>query len=149
MSDASWITIQAEEGALIMRNHREETAAALGRCCLPSALLMSIVFAFPAMADDVLVESGQARSCIVFPQGTEKGRVLTAAHDLAGYLQTMSGARTPIIAFVCGAHSMHMTAVEPDAAESLTGRHRTALVSANCCDTSCGAFSSTSAANSQ
>ncbi len=44
----------------------------------------------------VLVKDGSPSGCIVVPQGTEKGRVLTAAEDLAGYLQKMSGASIPI-----------------------------------------------------
>ena len=56
-----------------------------------------------ASAQDVLVAAGQARCCIVIPEGTEgrvlEGsacRVLQAAQDLADYLQAMSGARIPI-----------------------------------------------------
>ncbi len=44
----------------------------------------------------VLVKDGAPSGCIVVPQGTEKGPVLTAAENLAGYLQKMSGAAIPI-----------------------------------------------------
>ncbi len=44
----------------------------------------------------VLVADGVAKGCIVVPEGTEKGRVLTAAKDLQGYIQQMSGVVLPI-----------------------------------------------------
>jgi hypothetical protein len=61
-----------------------------------TSLCLAIALGTPAQAADLLVESGQARSCIVYPEGTEKGRVLTAVHDLAGYLKSMSGATIPL-----------------------------------------------------
>ena len=67
-----------------------------GPACWVMVWLLSVALGAPAAADDALVESGQARSCIVFPQGTEKGRVLTAVRDLAGYLEAMSGAKIPL-----------------------------------------------------
>ncbi len=70
--------------------------AYLRQSTLVLALLLSLGVASQSYAQDVLVHAGQARGCIVIPEGTEKGRVLTAADDLAGYLQTMSGARIPI-----------------------------------------------------
>ncbi len=45
---------------------------------------------------DVIVAYGVAKGCIVVPDGTEKGRVLTAAKDLQGYIQQMSGVVLPI-----------------------------------------------------
>ena len=55
------------------------------------------------MTNSVLVENGQAQCYIVIPEGTDgrvlensAGRVLKAAHALAGYLKTMSGAPVPV-----------------------------------------------------
>ena len=70
--------------------------AHLRQSTLVLALLLSLGVASQSYAQDVLVAAGQARGCIVIPEGTEKGRVLTAADDLADYLETMSGARVPI-----------------------------------------------------
>ena len=79
-----------------MRSYCFKAPEISGHAPLAIALLVSIVFAVPVTADDMLVESGQARCSIVFPAGMEKGRVLTAVHDLAGYLNKMSGATIPL-----------------------------------------------------
>ena len=79
-----------------MRYYRLNTVVVLG-CAFPlMTLLLSTGCSAPMPAKNVLVDSGQARCSIVFPTGTEKGRVLTAIHDLAGYLGKMSGAKIPL-----------------------------------------------------
>lgn len=55
-------------------------------------LLVPESFADPAL----LVDKGQPRSCIVLPAALTDKRVLTAAHELAGYIEQMSGARPPV-----------------------------------------------------
>ena len=47
---------------------------------------------------DTLVGDGRAFGCIVLPEGVDEseGRLWTAATDLAGYIQQMSGARIPL-----------------------------------------------------
>ncbi len=77
--------------------------AYLRQSTLVLALLLSVGVASQSYAQDVLVVAGQARGCIVIPEGTEgrilegsASRVLKAAQDLADYLQAMSGARVPI-----------------------------------------------------
>jgi len=69
------------------------------------SILLSGVFlgCSTPVAKSVLVENGQAKCYIVIPEGTDgrvlessAGRVLKAAHELAGYLKTMSGTHVPI-----------------------------------------------------
>ena len=79
-----------------MRCCRFNTGVVPGWAFPLMTLLLSTGCAAATPAKNVLVESGQARCSIVFPAGTEKGRVLTAAQDLAGYLKTMSGATIPL-----------------------------------------------------
>ena len=79
-----------------MKDHHLSPGPLLSWVYPLTMLLVSTGCLAAAPANGTLVESGQARSCIVFPEGTEKGRVLTAVHDLAGYLETMSGAKIPL-----------------------------------------------------
>ena len=86
---------------------QDRPQAFTARAMLPA--LVSLVFLGCAMttshsmANDVLVENGVAQCYIVIPEGTDgrvlensAGRVLKAAHALAGYLGTMGGAHVPI-----------------------------------------------------
>ena len=88
-----------------MMQHRCRTF--VGRAVLSIVLsgifLACVTTASNAVADDVLVENGQSKCYIVIPEGTDgrvvensAGRVLKAAHALAGYLKTMSGTHVPI-----------------------------------------------------
>ena len=79
-----------------MKNRCFGPAGIPGRIPLAIALLVSLAFAIPATADQMLVEAGKAQCSIVVPTGTEKGRVLTAAYDLKSYLEKMSGAKIPM-----------------------------------------------------
>jgi hypothetical protein len=79
-----------------MKNYCFKAVGILGRARLVIALLILTSCLAPASAADLLLESGQARCSIVYPAGTEKGRVLTAVKDLAGYLEAMSGTKIPL-----------------------------------------------------
>ena len=48
-----------------------------------TVLHICLALAEPAAGAGTLVKEGQAHGCIVVPEGTEKGRVLTAVEDLA------------------------------------------------------------------
>ena len=65
-----------------------------GRVVLSLALLT--LFVIPANAADALIEDGRPLGYIVLPEGADKGRLRTAAEDLAGYLTQMCGERFPI-----------------------------------------------------
>ena len=55
-------------------------------------LLVPESFADPTL----LVDHGQPRGCIVLPAALTDERVLTAADELAGYVEQMSGALPPV-----------------------------------------------------
>ena len=80
----------------MIRHYRFNTCVTLGWAFPLMMLLLSTGCTAATPAKNVLVESGRARCSIVFPAGMEKGRVLTAVHDLAGYLNKMSGAKIPL-----------------------------------------------------
>ena len=82
---------------------RTSVARAVAAVLLSGVFIAGISGTTACMADDVLVEDGQARCYIVIPEGTagrvlenSASRVLKAAHALAGYLKTMSGTHVPI-----------------------------------------------------
>jgi hypothetical protein len=70
---------------------------------LPVVFLAWATSTSNAGASDVLINNGQAQCYIVIPEGTDgnlleksAGRVLKAAHALAGYIESMSGTHVPI-----------------------------------------------------
>jgi len=80
---------------------RAFSAAAVLSILLPGLFLGCAATAPSSVANDVLVDSGQAKCYIVIPEGTDgrviensARRVLKAAHALADYLGAMSG--TPV-----------------------------------------------------
>ncbi len=60
-----------------------------------TALILALFVSCAALGQSI-VRDGQPLGCIVVPEGTEKGSVLTAAKALSGYLREMSGAQVPI-----------------------------------------------------
>ena len=89
---------------MIMQNRAKTfIARALLTILTPMVFLGCVTPTPHAMGKNVLVENGQAKCYIVIPEGTDgrvlensAGRVLKAAHALAGYLKTMSGTHVPI-----------------------------------------------------
>ena len=88
----------------MLQNNPEASArsASLPPLVLVIALICTVL-SLDALAEDVLVKDGKAQCVIVIPEGTDGRvlensacRVLKAAHALAGYLKTMSGAHVPV-----------------------------------------------------